>query len=112
MFAAFTAVSDANKTSALERSVTMDAKRVCDAAAGEINTAESVGDGYSHSFLIPDFIFGRVNFSVQLVPETRTVACSWSGGFYESPVLAANFTGNVRKGTNTVTNFAGVVSVG
>jgi uncharacterized protein (UPF0333 family) len=91
-------------------SVNTDAKRLAAQMASEINTAVSVGDGYSRSFSVPDYLYGNTDYT--MVVMQQRVYIFWNQRSYSLPVLAGNVTGSPVKGQNHISNTGGVIFFG
>ena len=90
-----------------------DGARLCFVVADEINTALTVGSGYSSSFYVPRTMADAKFFNVTLKPLERRVIISWNGGsdFEQCPIITRNVTGSVVPGDNRVRNSKGVVII-
>jgi hypothetical protein len=85
-----------------------DARRIAFMVASEINLAAEIGDGYVHSFTLPNFLYNSIDYSVAF-DELRFVSVHWNSKMYSLPVLAQNVSGTIRPGSNVISNVNGVI---
>ncbi len=85
-----------------------DARRVAFLLASEMNLASEIGDGYMHSFELPNLLYGAINYSVAF-DEARFISIHWYNKTYSLPVLAQNTSGTVKTGRNIISNVNGVI---
>lgn len=95
----------------LSERVSIDTRSLAESIADEINIAAGVGDGYSHSFTLPDYIAGSVNYTVEIVNEEQKIYVMRDNASYAASILASNVAGYVKKGRNVVRNEGGVVAI-
>lgn len=89
----------------------MDSKAVAETVASEINIALSVGNGYSHSFYLPDTLFGEVNYTIYIESNAQRVVIDWEDRSTFLPILTASVTGDPKKGYNKIINQGGVITI-
>ncbi len=85
-----------------------DARRIATTIAQEVNIAVEVGTGYTHSFYLPEYLYGGLSYTVNS-SQSRFVYIQWKDRSYYLPVLADNVTDTVKKGQNTIKNVGGVI---
>jgi len=89
-----------------------DARNIAYLAAQEINVAVEVGDGYSHTFAMPQTLGSGYIYNVTFSPD-RFVYVFWGSNYsYSLPTIASSISGNFSKGANTIRNSNGVISIG
>lgn len=71
----------------------------------EILTASTVNDGYYRTFTVPELLDSRLNYTIE-VSSGYLVA---SAGEQEATARIPPVTGQLQKGTNTISKTAGVV---
>ncbi len=90
----------------------IDAKSVSETAAQEINTAAIVGDGYQHSFSLPQTIAYSTDYNVSIEQSTQTLSALWGEGLFQSSIIVtSNVSGNFSKGINSVKNQNGEIII-
>ncbi len=89
--------------------INLDAKRVTKLLAIEINTAVGVGDGYKHSFFVPEHLYGDIDYTISVLGDYQRVYSRWGGNTYTVPILTGNITGDVTKGLNFIKNEDGLI---
>ncbi|MFH0835532.1 MAG: hypothetical protein V1834_00015 [Candidatus Micrarchaeota archaeon] len=105
----FSAVSLKQQDYAFTERARMDGNSVCQLVAYHINSAASIGDGYSAVMVLPNNIAGSQDYYVQVLDSERRVRVEWYGAFCELPVLAENFSGTVSKGESLIKNEGGTI---
>lgn len=99
-----------DKTSAIhDEKINTNARSVLKLVAIEINTAVSIGSGYENTFRIPEYLYGRTDYTITLDPDYQRIYISWSDGFDIVPILTSNITGAVNKGLNSIKNEDGLI---
>ena len=86
-----------------------DARRVSYIVASEVNLAAEIGPGYSHSFQLPNFIYGGENYTVEF--NSSFLYVRWENNSYMLPVLG-NVSGTAEPGQNMIYNSGGVITFG
>lgn len=91
----------------------MDARATSETIAQEVNTAAIVGDGYAHSFTLPQTLEFNTNYTVEIENEVQTLTVSWGEGLFQSSaIITSNVTGSVERGkVNTVKNEEGQIVI-
>ena len=87
----------------------VEAKKLCDGIAFEINSAVRSGDGYNRKFFVERDIFGISDFGILV--GNYTVYIDWNKGSVSSSIIIINITGDVDKGYNFIENRNGVIYV-
>ncbi len=82
--------------------------RAADKISFEINTALSIGDGYSKQFELPETIMGR-EYSISV--ESGLVFVESGKSSAVTHILTDNITGQVMPGTNYMKNTDGEIFV-
>lgn len=106
----YSAMSRSN--SILDEKVNMEARRVANLVAIEIDTAVSVGEGYEHIFQLPQHLYGETDYTVTISAEYQRLYVDWDDRSYTLPLVTGNITGTVSKGINTIKNEQGVIRLG
>jgi len=85
------------------------AEDIADFAYREIETAKSVADGYTRTFVMPQTVNG-INYTITII-DNRELAVNYLGYEYLK-FLPANVTGNLIKGSNKISKVNGVIFIG
>ncbi len=88
----------------------LDAMRIANSAADNVNMIAQQGDGYYKYFTLPESLFGGEEYNI--TTYENVVEISWGSYRWATQVVTANITGNFSKGTNKVTNMGGVIYIG
>lgn len=75
---------------AIEEKIFLDAKRVCDSIATNINTISEQGDGYYRYFSIPDKLYGGYDYNITIYPNISRVWIKWDTHSYSASIITAN----------------------
>ncbi|MBU1197068.1 hypothetical protein KJ765_01000 [Candidatus Micrarchaeota archaeon] len=88
----------------------VEGERIGQLLAAHINTAVSVGDGYSANFTIPSHLDGET-YAVTGFPDEQRVVVIWGteNFSYSAPVSTTNFNLNIAGYSVQVRNEGGVV---
>lgn len=91
--------------------VFMDAKRVANSIADNINTIAQQGAGYRRSFFLPERLYGHTNYSIATAEAVLEI--SWGNENWAAKLITSNLRiGNLTKGgMNCVINKGGEVIV-
>ncbi|MFH1750779.1 MAG: hypothetical protein ABH863_03815 [Candidatus Micrarchaeota archaeon] len=89
----------------------LEAERVGSIAAININTAFSVGDGYSSRFFMP---YGLLNsdYYINITNEEQRLDVTYGENFTRGfPLLSGNVTGEIAQGENLINNTLGEIII-
>ena len=92
-----------------EEGITMDAKSLVIFAKNEIDTAISVGDGYSSKFFLPHSLYAGVNYDILINPEYQEISISYRGKSISLPLLTEDILPEIKKGENVIKNSNGMI---
>lgn len=84
------------------------AQDIADLAYNEIETAKSLNDGYTRTFVMPQDV-NNVNYSISII-DNRELSVSYLGYEYVR-FLPSNTTGNILKGNNRISKNNGVIAL-
>jgi hypothetical protein len=87
-----------------------NAKQLLVFAKNEIDIAINAGDGYSHAFILPETLKGRVNYTMLILPTYQLLYISYNDRNVSLPVLTDNITSGIKKGKNTIKNSKGMIT--
>jgi len=88
-----------------------DAKNVLFTAVVEIDTAVSVGDGFSHSFFLTEALSGGTNYSIGLNSQYQIAYIEWMEKNYTLPLTTSRLNGSFVKGMNRISNHGGMITI-
>ncbi|MBI5224669.1 hypothetical protein HY989_02270 [Candidatus Micrarchaeota archaeon] len=106
-------VETADRTKAISRSrEILEAQRVGEIAAANIDVAVSVGDGYSSKFYLP-FGLTDSNYSLQIFPSSQRLEMIYTDNNFSRifPILTNNVTGSLKQGQNRIRNVKGEIII-
>lgn len=86
----------------------LEVTKVLGEASNKIDLAFLEGDGFTTEFIAPSNIFGR-DYTIGI--HRNNVVIYYSESTYSKSLLTENITGNITKGTNTVTNVNGEIVI-
>ena len=104
----FFAVTSSKVLESKEQSNIQISQDIAEFAYKEIAIAKSVNDGYTRTFAMPQTVNG-VNYSITII-DNRELVVNYLGYEYIK-FLPSNVTGNISKGSNTITKKEGIVFV-
>ena len=87
----------------------VEAQKLSDSIAFEINAAVKAGDGYERNFYVENNFFGVSNFDISIAEYS--VFIDWSDRSVSSRIITRNITGKVSKGWNKIKNINGEIIV-
>lgn len=88
----------------------VEAQKLCDNLAFEINAAVKAGNGYERSFLIEDSFYGTSNFSISIA--NYSVFIDWGDNSVVSNIIVRDINGTIEKGRwNLIKNIKGEINV-
>jgi len=87
----------------------VEAQKLCDEIAFEVNTAVRAGDGYKREFYMEKDFFGVSDFDISV--GNYSVFIDWEKGSTTSSIIIKNITGTVTKEWNMVENRNGNIYV-
>jgi hypothetical protein len=88
----------------------VEAQRLCDKIAFEINSAIRAGDGYKRTFYIEDTLYGVSDFEIFV--EEYSIAIDWNSKSVFCNIITKNITsGSIQKDWNTIENINGLLYV-
>ncbi len=110
----FVVVSQQRQNEVVRDRNAVEAQRIASLVASHVNTAASVGKGYSSSFLLPPGVHGE-NYSVGVISAEQRIVVEY--GQQDNSASAAILTSDVVAsfsigGVNNITNDEGVVRIG
>ncbi|MEK6843335.1 MAG: hypothetical protein AABY04_02515 [Candidatus Micrarchaeota archaeon] len=106
-------VETAERTKAIQRSrEILEAEKIGELTAANIDIAVSVGDGYSSKFYLP-FGLTNSNYSLQIFPSSQRLEMTYSDFNFTKvfTILTNNVTGNPRQGQNIIRNVKGEIII-
>ena len=87
----------------------VEAERLCNKIAFEVNSAVRSGDGYGRKFYVEKNIFGISDFQISV--GNYSVFIDWNKGSVSSSVIIKNINGVVDTGFNNIENINGEIYV-
>lgn len=87
----------------------VEAQKLSDSIAFEINAAVKAGDGYERDFYVENSFFGISNFNISV--EEYYASIDWSERSVSSRIITKNITGTISKGWNQIKNVNGEIIV-
>lgn len=102
----FFAVASSRILNAKEDASQKIAQDIADLAYNEIETAKSLNDGYTRTFVMPQDV-NNINYSISII-DNRELSVSYLGYEYVR-FLPSNVTGNISKGLNNINKNKGVI---
>ena len=88
----------------------VEAQKLCDRLAFEINAAVKAGNGYERSFRVGDSFYGTSDFSISVV--NYSVFIDWDDKSVASNIVIRDINGTIEKGSwNVIKNINGEVNV-
>ncbi len=91
--------------------IEVEAKKLCDTIAFEINSAVRSGDGYNRKFLVPKSFAGITDFTITV--NEYSVFLDWGDKSVSSSIITRNITNTdvIDKGFNFIENRGGNIYV-
>ena len=100
----------ANQRAIEEEKSNMDARRILITAKNEIDIATNVGNGYSHSFFLPQVLQGGGNYDISVSSESQEIRIVYNERNVTLPLLTNNVTSTIKKGNNIIKNSKGMIT--
>ena len=96
----------------IEQNLKLNAKSVCNLLSSEINTAVSIGDGYSGKFTLPYSLIENIDYNLAITPSTKIITVSWLDKNTWCGIITSNVTVvSLNKGDNRVVNSKGEIII-
>ncbi len=88
----------------------VEAQKLCDKIAFEINSATRAGEGYKRRFYVDENLYGASDFEISV--EYYSVFIDWDGKSATSSIITKNITsGTIKKDWNIIENINGELHV-
>jgi len=88
----------------------LEAQKLCDNIAFEINSAIRAGNGYRRRFYVDETVYGITDFVISV--QDYSVFIDWDGKSVTSSITTKNITsGTIKKGWNIIENKNGELHV-
>ena len=100
----------ANQRAIEEEKSNMDARRILITAKNEIDIATNVGDGYSHSFFLPQVLQSGKDYNISVSSEAQEIRIVYNERNVTLPLLTNNVTSTIKKGNNIIKNSKGMIT--
>src|SRR3989344_8173034 len=94
----------ANQRAIEEEKSNMDARRILITAKNEIDIATNVGNGYSHSFFLPQVLQSGKDYNISVSSEDQEIRIVYNERNVTLPLLTNNITSAIKKGNNIIKN--------
>jgi hypothetical protein len=110
----FTYMAQERQNDVLRERGYVEAQRIASLVAAQVNTAASIGDGFSSGFLLPPSVYGE-NYTISIVPAQQRVEVSFGASSLaaSAQILTSNVSANFNVGgQNQIANNGGVIRIG
>ena len=98
-----------SQTAINEEKTILDARNTLVFVKNEVDIAASVGDGYTHSFFLPEVLEGSVDYDISLSGENQEISIVYRDRNISLSLLTDNITNTIKRGNNVIKNTKGMI---